>query len=101
MSTTKPLFRDIEAGEQRVEGTLERIVCPAGAPVVFHVRTATGADTFQAAKFEAVDFITYRDDLSGALTCGPLKEPMPVYVTWRQGTAPLARQAVAIEFLPK
>ena len=33
-----------------------------------------------------VEFITYRDDVSGNISCGTLKEPMPVYVTWRPGT---------------
>ena len=98
-TTTKPVFRVTEAGEQRVEGTLERISCKVGAAITFHVRTAAGAEVFQAAKFEAVDFITYRDDLSGSITCGP-QVASPVYVTWRPGTAGV-RTALAIEFLPK
>lgn len=95
------MFRVLEGGEQRVEGTLERISCPAKAEVIFHVRTAAGPETLQASKFEAVDFITYRDDLSGSINCGPLKDPMRVYVTWRPGARPDARVVIAIEFLPK
>lgn len=96
-----PVFRDLEAGEQRLEGTLERISCPANAEVIFHVRTANGPETLHAPKFEAVDFITYRDDLSGSIICGPLGEPMRVYVTWRPGAGPGARIVIAIEFLPR
>jgi hypothetical protein len=95
------VFRDLAAGEQRLEGMLERISCPDKAAVTFHVRTITGEETLQAPKFEAVDFITYRDDLSGSINCGPLKAPMRVYVTWRQGAGPDVRTVVAIEFLPK
>jgi hypothetical protein len=48
-----------------------------------------------------VDFITYRDDLAGSVGCGPLKEPLPVYVTWKPGSEEGAKTAIAIEFLPK
>ena len=97
----EPAFRSLEDGEQRLEGTLERISCPAKAAVIFHVRTANGPEILQASKFDAVDFITYRDDLSGSITCGPLKEPMRVYVTWHKGAGPDVRIVIAIEFLPK
>ena len=97
----EPAFRTLENGEKRLEGTLERISCAADGAVTFHVRTASGAETLQAAKFEAVDFITFRDDLSGRISCGALKTPLPVYATWRQGPRPDARVVIAIEFLPK
>jgi hypothetical protein len=98
-TTTRPVFRVTEAGEQRVEGTLERISCTIGAPITFHVRSATGAEVFLATKFEAVDFITYRDDLSGSVTCGP-QVASRVYVTWRPGAGGV-RTVIAIEYLPK
>ena len=98
-STTRAVFRVTEAGEQRVEGTLERISCKVGAAVTFHVRTTAGAEVFQAAKFEAVDFITYRDDLPDTITCGP-QVALPVYVTWRPGASGV-RTVIAVEVLPK
>lgn len=101
ISRVEPVFRVIEPGEQRLEGTLDRISCPATKAVIFHVRTAAGSETLQASKFEEVDFISYREDLSGQITCGPLKEPRRVYVTWRPGATPNVRTVVAIEFLPK
>ena len=100
VSRSMPAFRAVEAGEQRFEGTLERISCPAGGAVSFYVRSAAGVEAFQAAKFDAVDFISYRDDLTGSITCGPIKEPQRVYLTWRPGAGNV-RTAVAIEFLPK
>ena len=49
-----------------------------------------------------VDFISYRGDLTGGVSCGPFKEPMHVYVTWREGPAPAREKVVvAVEFLPK
>ena len=95
------MFRQLLVGEQRLEGTLERIDCSA-AGAVFHLRTTTGTTTVMAPKLDDVDFITYRSDLTGQIECGPAKQAMPVYVTWRpaiDGSG--ARIAVAIEFVPK
>ena len=101
-SDPSPVFRLLQAGEQRIEGVLERIECRAGGVAVFHLRTSAGPASATAAGLAGVDFITYRDDLSGSVGCGPLKTPMSVYLTWRAGSGPPdARLAVAIEFLPK
>jgi hypothetical protein len=97
-----PDLRTVQAGEQRSEGLLERIDCPAGAAARFMVRDASGLTPYDVAKMADVDFISYRGDLTGGVSCGPFKDPMRVYVTWREGPAP-ARQktVVAVEFLPK
>jgi hypothetical protein len=47
-----------------------------------------------------VDFMSYRDDLTGAVACGAIRDPMHVFVTWRAGTTADEKVAVAIEFLP-
>jgi hypothetical protein len=94
-----PVYRTQEAGEQRAEGILERIECSA-AGAVFHLRSAAGVALFTG-RMQDVDFITYRDDFKGAISCGPMKESMRVYVTWRPGTGPNTRVAVAVEVLPK
>jgi hypothetical protein len=95
----RPVYRTQEPGEQRLEGVLERIECRS-AGAVFHLRSAGGTALFTG-RMQDVDFITYRDDFKGAISCGPMKESMRVYVTWRPGTGPDTRVAVAIEVLPK
>ena len=96
-----PVFRDVRVGEERAEGVLERIECAKGS-AVFHVRTPDGLVRASASRMAEVDFISYRDDLSGTIGCGPVKEPMRVYLTWRTETAkPEVKLAVALEFLPK
>lgn len=95
------LFRELKPGEERVEGMLERVECVSGKGVTFHVTTADGAFSATAPRFDDVDFITYRSDLTGSISCGPLKEPMRVYLTWRSGAEAGSRLAVALEFLPK
>jgi hypothetical protein len=93
-----PVYRDLQAGEHRLEGVLERIACaPEGA--AFVIRTTEGPARLTAARMDTVDFITYREDLKGSVSCGALAEPARVYVTWRQG-ADGARTVIAIEFLP-
>ena len=96
----QPAFRVVQDGEQRMEGTLERISCLAGGAVSFHIRSAAGAEVFHAPKVEAVDFSKHRDDLPDRIGCGPLEEPWRVYVTWRPGATGI-RTVVAIEVLPK
>jgi hypothetical protein len=91
--------------EQRTEGTLHTIVCAAGASVSFHVElpAASGkaaAATFVAARLDDVQLVSHREDFTGTIGCGPLKEPMPVRVSWRPGPGD-ERRVVAIEFLPK
>ena len=50
---------------------------------------------------DQVDFITYRDDLTGAIGCGELKQPLPVYVTRAVSADRKSSKVVAVEFLPK
>jgi tetratricopeptide (TPR) repeat protein len=101
VSTSRPVFRQLLPGEQRLEGALERIDCSA-AGAVFHVKSAAGMTTFLAPKLDEVDFITYRSDLTGNVECGPAKQPVPVYLPWRPAAdGSGARIVVAVEFPPK
>ena len=90
--------------EQGTVGALHNIVCAVGKDVTFHVTLAgpdgaPGADeTFLAAALDDVRFTTSRTDMTAAVGCGPLKEPVPVRVTWRPGESGTKR-AVVIEFL--
>lgn len=99
----RPDFRIPQPGEERLEGTLTRIECAPAGTVVFHLQQRSdGAVRVSAPRLRDVDFITYRTDLAGNVGCGPLKEPVAVYLTAR--TTPGAaggKVAVAIEFLPK
>lgn len=92
------VFRELEPGEQRVEGILERIECRGTAPEL-HVRADDRTLRFKAPKLDTVEFITYRDELTGSVGCGPRTPPDRVYVTF----TPVAGSdglVVAVEFLP-
>jgi tetratricopeptide (TPR) repeat protein len=89
-------FRQTRDGERRSAGRLERIECGVTGLIV-HLNTGAETLRFNARQFGDIEFISYRDDLTGTIACGPRDPPDVVYVTW---TEPL-RQIVAIEFLPK
>jgi hypothetical protein len=99
-SRVQPAFRTPGPGETRIEGTLERIDCPPRAPATFHVRTASGVETLRAESLDAVEFITYRADLSGSVSCGLWKPPASVYATFRTESTASVKMLVAVEFLP-
>lgn len=96
-----PVYREPGPGEQRIEGTLEQIECVRGA-IVVHVRTAERVARFHASKLEEIEFITYRTDLTGAVSCGKRPSPERVIVTWRAAQDTRAKssdgQVVAVEF---
>jgi hypothetical protein len=51
---------------------------------------------------DVVDFISYREDLIGVISCTPRTPPDRVYLTWRSPDDPKAlRRVVAVEFLPQ
>ena len=93
----------MKTGEQRTEGLLERVECAARA-ITLHLRADGQLFRVTALGFEAVEFITHRDDLAGAVNCGSRVPPDHVYVTWTplQGAPPsVLGRAVAVEFLSK
>jgi len=94
-----PTYRTLQPGEERLEGFLARIDCSARS-VAFQVKQAAEVTTIKALRMADVDFISYRDDLTGAVGCGTVRDPTHVYATWRPGTTAGEKVAVAIEFLP-
>ena len=94
----RPDFRRIGEGEERLEGALERIECTK-AGVTIHVRNSNGLVPVTSPDMKNVEFITYRQDLAGSVTCGPVQGAPKVYVTWRADG--VSKRVVAVEFLPK
>lgn len=95
-----PVFREVRTGEKRLAGVLKEISCSREAIVL--VVDAAGADLrVGAPEFTQIDFISYRDDLKGGVSCGRRAAPESVYVTWRADGPPgTTGRAVAVEFLP-
>jgi tetratricopeptide (TPR) repeat protein len=96
-----PSWRPVGAGEERVEGELERIECAAKS-VAFVLKVPEGTARFDAAALDQIEFITYRDDLRGSIGCGPLLGGRKkVYLTRAIGADRKTSRVVAVEFLPK
>ena len=95
-----PLFRKLGPGEDHVAGLLTEIRCTSSSqPVTFVVTAHGSATTYETPSFDAVEFITYRPDLSGRIMCGAQSSPA-VIVTFTRGEDGHPPRAVAIEFLP-
>jgi Flp pilus assembly protein TadD len=102
-----PIYRVIGERERRARGELSAIECTQGAIVVV-IRDAVGTHRFWTPSLDRIDFITYRDDLRGNVSCGRQPGAMQVYLTWRAPSAGepalpagIEGRVVAIEYLPK
>jgi hypothetical protein len=94
-----PVYRTLQPGEQREEGLLRRIVCPAHKPISLVVQKGDKVVQFSAPALSSVDFIVYRSDFRGPVSCEGFGAGEPVYVTWKpEGKT---QRAIAVEFLPK
>jgi hypothetical protein len=97
-----PVFREQKDGEERAFGYLVAIECKQDA-VVLHFDVDGKALTASATRFDAIDFISYRDDLTGNLACGKRAALDAVIATFRRtpAEAPHVGTAIAVEFVPK
>jgi tetratricopeptide (TPR) repeat protein len=98
-------LRPVKDGETRVLGMFRAIDCPRTGGIVLTVDADGKLLRFEAKQLSDVEFITYRSDPPGSVTCGPLPMPQRVFATYRAraGTAAPGAgngDAVAIELLP-
>lgn len=83
-----------------VRGTLTRLECTARG-VTFHVDTDKGKLKFFAASLEVVNFTAYVENAGDAISCGVLKKPMLVVLTYKPATSSAhGGNAIAVDFIP-
>ena len=102
-SIATAVFRELKAGEQRLQGSLERLECGRNGAVTLVVRTGGELQRFTAASFADIDFITYAQGEGGSINCGDRKPPDLIYLAWvplTDAAAGIAGRPVAVEFLP-
>jgi tetratricopeptide (TPR) repeat protein len=97
-------LRAVQSGESRALGQFTTIECAAGR-IVLHVVDDGRVFRLAAKQMSDIDFITYRTDTTGSVSCGPLKPAVRALVTYRPTAATSAAgsidgDAVAIELLP-
>ena len=94
---TRTIYRAAKAGEQRVEGWLRRIECPAGRTVTFVLQKPDKTPVkYTAPSLGSVEYIAHTPTFRGPVQCGGRTPPDRVFLTW----APSTKRVVAIEFLP-
>jgi tetratricopeptide (TPR) repeat protein len=98
-----PALRRVGANEQRVLGVFRSIQCRPGS-FVLEIQTPTEVIRIAAKQFSDIDFISYRTDTPGSVTCGPVPGLPPVLATYRAAetgsAAGIIGDAVAIELIP-
>lgn len=92
-----PIYRSVQADEERETGTWVGLDCDRSA-IVVHVRVGGQVKSYRGT-WESVEFSSHRPDRQGNITCGPRAEPEAVYVTSRPAPDG-SRELVAIEILP-
>jgi len=95
----KLMYRELEAGEEAIEGLLQRVECPAGRPVTFVMRVKDRPEKFEAPRLGDVEYIAHTADFKGPMSCGGRGAGDPVRLTWKKAGG--ARRVVAVEFLPR
>jgi hypothetical protein len=98
-----PVFRELKTGEQRLEGTLEKIECSPNGRITLVIQSDGEMKRFTAAAFSDIDFISYRAEQSGSINCGNRKPADAIYLTWVPiaPTPPgVTGKPLAVEFLP-
>ena len=90
-SAVQPVYREIKAGEERVEGLLQRVECPPGRPVTFVVKLKDRVVKYQAPRLDAVEYIAHTPDFRGPMSCGGPKFSNPLMRNRRRGLGPDAR----------
>ena len=97
-----PVFRKIEAGETSVAGWLTSIECDARG-ITFQIKGRNGPFSLHASRFDDVEFISYREDRRGTVSCGARADAEVVIATYKPrreaGSHPIG-DAVALEFPP-
>ena len=98
-----PALRPLGPDEQRVLGIFRSIQCSDGA-LVLEIQTSMEVIRLAAKGFADVDFISYRTDTPGRVSCGPVPGLPPVLATYRPAgngsAAGIHGAAVAIELIP-
>jgi tetratricopeptide (TPR) repeat protein len=103
-STMRLDLRPVKNGELRVLGMFRTIECRPDV-VVLHVDADGRLLRIGARQLGDVDFITYRSEPAGSVSCGALPTPVRVLATYRARATPTSSGAtdgdvVAIELLP-
>ena len=96
----RPDLRLVKAGEAQLQGDLLAIECPRGM-IRLVVEHDGQTSRVHAKVFDGIEFITYRQDRGGTISCGERPADDHVIVTYRPGPkGGSLGEIVAVEFMP-
>lgn len=88
-------------GEAQVFGAMSAIEC-AGDAVVLVIATPKGPVRVRGEGLDQIDFVSFRADYSGSISCGPQAQPPPVMVTFRPDRQhDTAGEVILVEVVPR
>jgi len=97
-------LRVVQPGESRVLGQLTTIECTRDR-IVLHLVDNGRVFRLAARQLSDIDFVTYRNDTPGSVSCGPVQPAVRALVTYRPSPADAGPgaadgDAVAVELVP-
>src|SRR5205085_2527543 len=103
--STRPVLKHRTDGEQ-IRGVLTKIECTGGASAILYVQAGERLYKIHTDALDHIEFISYIPDMSGQISCGPLKKETYVRLTFRpaaqqQTHAKFDGEAIAVEFISK
>lgn len=97
----RPDLRQVKAGEAQLQGELLAIECPRGM-IRLVVEHDGQTSRVHAKAFDGIEFITYRQDRGGTISCGERPADDLVIVTYLPGPrGATLGEVVAVEFITK
>ena len=100
----RPILKHRTDGEQ-IRGILIKIECTGGASAILYVQAGERLYKIHTDALDHIEFVSYVPDMSGQISCGPLKKETYVHVTFRaapqQPRAKFDGEAIAVEFISK
>jgi tetratricopeptide (TPR) repeat protein len=100
----RPILKRRTDGEQ-IRGVLVKIECTGGASATLYVQAGARLYKLHSDALDHIEFVSYVPDMSGQISCGPLKQETYVNVTFhpapQQPRAKFDGEVVAVEFISK
>jgi len=99
-ATGRPDLRPPQAGEAQAFGTLAAIECAQDGSVLV-LQTAGGSLRMRGGTLDRVEFVSFRPDVAGGISCGAQPQALPVLTTYRPGPqADTVGEVVVVEVVP-
>jgi tetratricopeptide (TPR) repeat protein len=99
-SLVRPAVRPVQDGEVRIAGTMTAIECATSSTRIV-MQTTDGAVRVRGARLDLIDFVSFRSDITGGISCGLQPQAPAVLVTYRPGRqGDTVGEVIIVEVVP-